>query len=122
MVKDACATQALLSIILNADVELGERLKSFKIETENLAPELKGNAIGKAEFLNKAHNSFSDKNNIPAVGIKNEDAFHFVAYIPKDKMVYEVDGLKGSPRLIGEFSSYTWLNTALEDIRKRIER
>lgn len=124
IVKDACATQALISILLNTDADLGSQLAEFKAKTMAMSPDERGMAIGTAEFLRNAHNSFDDSVNLKQ---KSADhgaaAFHFVAYVPVNKTVYELDGLKNYPRKVGTVEDETkWFESAIRDIESRIER
>lgn len=53
----------------------------------------------------------------------DEEAFHFVGYVPCDGNVYELDGLQKGPIPIGTFDSenpLSWLNTAREAIQERM--
>ncbi len=60
VVENACATQAILSILLNhLDIEIGSELMNFKQETSDLSAHEKGKAIGDFELLRKVHNEFS---------------------------------------------------------------
>jgi ubiquitin carboxyl-terminal hydrolase L5 len=64
-VTNACATQAILSVLLNAadtnssDLTLGPVLSEFKSFTSSFPPYLKGEAIGGSEEIRVSHNSFS---------------------------------------------------------------
>ncbi|RKP19733.1 cysteine proteinase, partial [Rozella allomycis CSF55] len=95
IVDNACATQAVLSIVLNRDdVSIGDDLLQFKDLTRNLAPQEKGAAIGRSELLRKVHNSFTanfetennyrrEKSTKKTREMQVEyDAYHFIAYVP----------------------------------------
>jgi ubiquitin carboxyl-terminal hydrolase L5 len=100
---NACATQAILSILLNAKeagngdandnsgvnvgMELGETLSNLKAFTSSFPPDLKGESIGASEEIRNAHNSFAkqeafmmaDEDRKRTAG-KDDEVFHFVAY------------------------------------------
>jgi len=149
MVTNACATQAILSVLLNAPsaeeeqngdhMQLGPILSSFKSFTSSFPPDLKGMAIGGSEDIRTAHNNFARNDPFLAEGgsrknPKSEDdsnLFHFIAYIPKNGQVYELDGLKSGPIVVGSYSNNTaseesqdaaWLNVARSAIQERIEK
>lgn len=138
-VQNACATQALLSILMNlpptaAGVELGSSLASFKDFCAGLTPELRGEAIGSNEVIRRVHNSFArpelamlDHTDRQKRGEREEDAFHFISIMPIAGKVYEFDGLQPAP-IRHEMSSTTasvggdsaWLATALRVIEEKI--
>ena len=123
---NACATQAILSVVLNAPVdELGDTLEEFKSFTESFPPDLKGEAIGASDELQTAHNSFArtdaflqEGRTVVATG--DEDVFHFVAYVPKDDKVYELDGLQQGPIVIGD-AGEDWMSVARSAVQERME-
>lgn len=109
--NNACATQAILSILLNnPEIDLGKELSEFKAFTRDFSPQVKslcfskdkGMAISNYETLKEAHNSFSKNEylSIERKGAKSsEDSFHFVAYLNINGQVVEFDGLRNAPIL-----------------------
>lgn len=58
--SNACATVALLNIIMNAQgVELGDRLQEFKTATADLPPPLRGWLLCNNKWIRMIHNSFA---------------------------------------------------------------
>jgi ubiquitin carboxyl-terminal hydrolase L5 len=123
---NACATQAILSVVLNAtDVDLGPTLSEFKDFTVAFSPSLKGVAISSSEPIKKAHNAFGrtdaflNDGKYVSDSRKSEDVFHFVAYVPQNGMVYELDGLQTGPIVVGEAGD-SWLAVARSAIQERM--
>lgn len=114
-VQNACATQAILSILLNSStknialdidsvdksnrrtIQLGQELSAFSEFCMDLDPEMRGEAIGASELLRKCHNSFARPEVLlytdPVLARERrnqkkdsqEDQFHFVSFIPDSK-------------------------------------
>lgn len=112
VVPNACATQAILSVLLNAkDVDIGPVLAEFKAFTGEfsaevtlfksawfpLAPlcislqrclrfQLKGLAISNSAPIRESHNSFARAEPFMMEESKGatekDDVFHFIAYVP----------------------------------------
>jgi len=108
VIENSCATQAILSVLLNcthSDVDLGATLTDFKQFVSNFDPETKGLALTNSDTIRGVHNSFARQtlfeldDKTPS---KEEDAFHFVAYLPINGRLYELDGLKEGPIDLGE--------------------
>lgn len=52
---------------------------------------------------------------------KEEDAFHFVAYVPIDGHIYELDGLKEAPIDLGEIpKNKDWTSAVKPLLEKRM--
>jgi len=125
---NACATQAILSVVLNTTgVELGSTLSEFRDFTASFPPSLKGVAISSSEPIKNAHNAFGRTDAFLNDGKyvshlrQSDDVFHFVAYIPKNNKVYELDGLQSGPIVVGDYEGDDqWLAVAREAIQQRM--
>jgi len=131
VVTNACATQAILSILMNIEentekVDLGEELKQLRSFTLGLPSDVIGETIGNSELIKQAHNSFArpepfiiEEAKKPK---KDDDVFHFIAYVPHQGSLYELDGLKGGPILLGDCTTENWLEKAVPQIQNRINK
>ncbi|KAL7750164.1 ubiquitin carboxyl-terminal hydrolase [Sorochytrium milnesiophthora] len=143
VITNACATQAILSVLLNIDwesarrsgseMQLGEELSNFRSFTSDFDPEFKGLAITNSDTIRRVHNSFARMDSFIMEreddSGKGEDAFHFIAYVPVGGVVYELDGLKSGPVAVGPIANdgsttddAAWLNTLIPAIQARIAR
>lgn len=122
-IRNACATQAILSIVLNAPLDVGDELRTFVEFSKEMDSVTKGMCLSNSEIIRAAHNSFAVQQTLAIEDptAEKEDPFHFVAYIPWKGHVYELDGLQEGPRDLGEEPSGGWLDTAIPDITSRIE-
>jgi ubiquitin carboxyl-terminal hydrolase L5 len=128
VIQNACATQAILNILMNQPqekLEVGVTLTDFKNFSAGLDSAMKGEVLNNSEVIRKAHNSFRHQSSFEIVKDENEkggDAFHFVGYVCVDKKVYELDGLQKGPILVGDAPTEgPWYETALAEIKRRTE-
>eukprot|EP00039_Didymoeca_costata_P020188 m.340393 g.340393 ORF g.340393 m.340393 type:complete len:319 (+) comp19268_c0_seq1:158-1114(+) len=122
-VTNACATQALLNILLNVEeVNIGDELSQFKEFTACFQPEDCGDAIGMSDTIRSVHNSFARQETfaMQREATEDDDAFHFVGFVPYKGNVYELDGLQNGPVNHGAHGD-NWIEKAVEVLRKRIE-
>ncbi|ESO84586.1 hypothetical protein LOTGIDRAFT_236234 [Lottia gigantea] len=129
VINNACATQAIISILLNCshqDVELGETLKSFKEFSQSFDPALRGLSLSNSDVIKQVHNSFARQQMFEfdeKQAKKDDDVFHFVGYLPIDNRLYELDGLKDGPVDLGAIPSETdWLDVVRPVIEKRMQK
>ncbi|KAI0150584.1 cysteine proteinase [Xylariaceae sp. FL1272] len=161
---NACATVALMNIIMNAQgIKLGPELQEFKDTTRTLPPPHRGHALNTHDFIRAIHNSVArrvdllsedllldnkheaankrrrtssatkkktTKNSKPRRKSDSDDnAFHYIAFVPVDGEVWELDGLETKPLRIGSYPLYdkdhnhiSWLDVANRAIQERMSR
>ncbi|XP_071479968.1 ubiquitin carboxyl-terminal hydrolase isozyme L5-like [Diadema antillarum] len=128
VINNACATQAILSVLMNcrhSDVSLGNQLKEFKEFTASFDPTMKGLTISNSEVIKQVHNSFARQQMFEfdaRLANKDDDVYHFVSYMPIDGRLYELDGLKDGPVDLGKADDDDWLKTVKPVIEERIRR
>ena len=129
LVPNACATQAILSVLLNSNntVQLGSCLADFKSFTADFTPEMRGLSLSNCERIKRVHNSFArpESTLLGAVdedqkGGEDEDQFHFIALLPVGDSLYELDGQHPAPISYGPSNGH-WTRHALEIVRRKIE-
>ena len=130
-IQNACATQAVLSLLMNQPqtLNIGNELSSFKEFVGSFDSELKGESISNADTIRNVHNSFSrpnpfvDESNEPHDRDENDDGlYHFIAYVPVNGVLYELDGLHPYPISHGscEFNEFAYKLPQV--LTRRIER
>ena len=125
VITNACATQAILSVLLNSqDLDIGPELNNLKSFTLEMDPQMKGLAIGESEVIKRVHNSFARPEPFVISNDKKPkkegDVYHFISYIPFKGKLYELDGLQEGPILIGDCDMNNWIDSAKDEINKRI--
>ncbi|KAK9479248.1 ubiquitin carboxyl-terminal hydrolase [Lipomyces japonicus] len=137
---NSCATLALLNIALNASisdpdcVKLLPELESFKEFTRSLIPFHRGLALMSSRFLCSTHNQFAkvseirdsimdlyrQSKNTAGKGDGQHESFHYIAYVPVNGALWELDGLRQRPVKICELGETLWYVTAVDEIHNRI--
>lgn len=116
VIQNACATQAILSVLLNVnhpDIQLGTTLNDFKDFTQSFDAYNRGLALSNASQIRTVHNSFARQTLFELDNSKNqkdEDVYHFISYLPIDGRLYELDGLKEGPIDLGAIGDQNWLD------------
>ncbi|RWS05069.1 ubiquitin C-terminal hydrolase-like protein [Dinothrombium tinctorium] len=129
VINNACATQAILSVLLNCnhpDVELGPTLSSFREFCQSFDATMKGLALSNSDVVKEVHNSFARQQMFEfdcRTANKDDDVYHFIAYLPIDGRLYELDGLKDGPIDLGAIpENVDWVEVARPVIEKRIKK
>lgn len=129
MINNACATQAILSVLLNraGEIELGDEVSNLQAFSMGLPADEKGHCIGNSEKIRVAHNSFTRQDpfvleDVSKPAGKDDEVYHFISFVPHKNRLYELDGLQAGPICFGECTEETWLAQAKEQIQLRIQK
>ena len=146
VIPNACATQALVNMLLNVDepeVKLGSMLNDYKEfakdfdpgvssfllsnQTPHPLPSLqnRGLTLSNMEQMRAVHNSFGRQTlfELDLKGPKDDDNYHFITYVPKNGKVYELDGLRDTPLEVAVVKEgQDWLQAVKPVIQARIEK
>ncbi|EDN95091.1 hypothetical protein SS1G_10966 [Sclerotinia sclerotiorum 1980 UF-70] len=143
---NACATIALLNIIMNVPgLDLGDIVSNFKSDTQFLKPAYRGQKLSQNEYIRNIHNTFARRmdilnadlalsNEVSAWENKkktkkksgktrsrsdDESGFHFIAFVPVKGVVWRLDGLQRQPVSLGQFDN-DWISVARANIYQHI--
>ncbi|NP_001133540.1 ubiquitin carboxyl-terminal hydrolase isozyme L5 [Salmo salar] len=97
VINNACATQAIVSVLLNcthSDMLLGETLTEFREFSLSFDAAMKGLALSNSEVIRQVHNG----------------------------RLYELDGLREGPIDLGVCNQDDWINAVRPVIEKRIQK
>ncbi|KAG6008811.1 hypothetical protein E4U21_003840 [Claviceps maximensis] len=128
-IHNACATQALLSVLMNKTsdgVEIGSQMRDFRDFTMVLPPDLRGEALSNFDLIREVHNSFARSSpfadETQRTDGEAEDAFHFIAYTPVNGILYELDGLQPAPISHGPCDADSFPTKIVDVLQRRVAR
>ncbi|XP_058945439.2 ubiquitin carboxyl-terminal hydrolase isozyme L5 [Pocillopora verrucosa] len=128
VITNACATQAILSVLLNCnhpDMDLGPTLSSFKEFSATFDSSLKGLSLSNSDVIRQVHNGFARQQMFEfdaKLPPKDDNVYHFVAYVPILGKLYELDGLRDGPIDLGPCTPENWLATCKPIIETRMQK
>ncbi|XP_061489978.1 ubiquitin carboxyl-terminal hydrolase isozyme L5 isoform X3 [Rhineura floridana] len=103
----------------------GSVVQDSRLDTIFFAKQMKGLALSNSEVIRQVHNSFARQQMFEFDAkstAKEEDAFHFVSYVPVNGRLYELDGLREGPIDLGVCNQDDWISAVRPVIEKRIQK
>lgn len=88
---------------------------------------MKGLAISNSDLIRSVHNSFA-RSDLFVNEIQNndkekdEDIYHFIAYVPVHGGLYEIDGLSDGPVYVDNCTDDDWVTKANQCIENRMRQ
>uniref|UniRef100_A0A3P8UR93 Ubiquitin carboxyl-terminal hydrolase n=1 Tax=Cynoglossus semilaevis TaxID=244447 RepID=A0A3P8UR93_CYNSE len=133
VINNACATQAIVSVLLNcshSDMLLGDTLTEFREFSQSFdafaSKHLMMTNKNKTKELHTGFFCFFFRQQMfefdAKSSAKDEDAFHFVSYVPVNGRLYELDGLREGPIDLGTCNQDDWISAVRPVIEKRIQK
>ncbi|XP_053324612.1 ubiquitin carboxyl-terminal hydrolase isozyme L5 isoform X3 [Spea bombifrons] len=96
-----------------------------RLDTIFFAKQMKGLALSNSEVIRQVHNSFARQQMFEFDAkstSKEDDAFHFVSYVPVNGRLYELDGLRDGPIDLGVCNQDEWISSVRPVIEKRMQK
>ncbi|XP_061095109.1 ubiquitin carboxyl-terminal hydrolase isozyme L5 isoform X2 [Conger conger] len=103
----------------------GSIVQDSRLDHIFFAKQMKGLALSNSEVIRQVHNSFARQQMFEfdaKSSAKDEDAFHFVSYVPVNGRLYELDGLREGPIDLGVCNQDDWISAVRPVIEKRIQK
>jgi len=125
-VGNACGTVGIIHAIANnADTftfKEGSVVKDFIDSTKSLSPEEKAKALEKHEGIAKCHSTSAQEGQTEAPPIDEKVNLHFLAFVEKNGVLYEMDGRKPFPINHGKTSEEGFLEDCAIVCKKFMNR
>ncbi len=108
------------------EIQLGDELGNLKEFTLPLPAEYRGSSLSNSERIRAVHNSFAKASPFSIEQTRpageDDDVYHFIAYMPINGALYELDGLQGAPIRHGACSFEEFPEKVIPVLQRRIER
>uniref|UniRef100_A0A7S2TIM0 Ubiquitin carboxyl-terminal hydrolase n=1 Tax=Lotharella oceanica TaxID=641309 RepID=A0A7S2TIM0_9EUKA len=120
-VGNACGTIAVLHAVLNNMERLkpteGKFFTKFLEETKGMTSKERAKALGESKDLEVEHEVVAKAGKTKA-NAREFANLHFIAFIKKNDVLYEMDGRKSMPIAHGKTSGATFLEDAFKQVKK----
>ncbi|XP_073500205.1 ubiquitin carboxyl-terminal hydrolase isozyme L5 isoform X3 [Phyllobates terribilis] len=103
----------------------GSVVRDSRLDTIFFAKQMKGLALSNSEVIRQVHNSFARQQMFEfdaKSSTRDDDAFHFVSYVPVNGRLYELDGLREGPIDLGPCSHDEWIAVVKPVIEARMQK
>ncbi|XP_063825911.1 ubiquitin carboxyl-terminal hydrolase isozyme L3 [Ostrinia nubilalis] len=124
-ISNACGTVALVhSVANNTDkIELADGyMKKFLDEAKNLDAAARGTLLEKSEGIINAHKELAQEGQTNTPSAEDPVNHHFITFIHKDGVLYELDGRKAFPINHGPTTADTLLESAAKICKEFMAR
>jgi ubiquitin carboxyl-terminal hydrolase L3 len=108
VIHNACGTIALVHGILNnkdIDLKAGSVLQEYFEKAKDLSVEERGKLLESDSKFTEAHQDVAQEGQTEAPSAEDKVNHHFIAFIEKDGILYEMDGRKAFPIEHGKTTS-----------------
>lgn len=122
-IGNACGTIALIHSVLNAchgglPIEQGSFFQEFQQETQSMSPSERASALEASKSLRGVHSTFANQGQTAAPDASEKIELHFVAFVVKDGVLYELDGRRNAPVSRGASTDATLLEDSCQIIKQ----
>jgi len=124
-ISNACGTVAMLhSVANNTDVISLDNgiLKDFLESTKESTPEERAKQLEENDSVCEVHDNIAREGQTAAPSLEDSVDYHFIAFVEKDGVLYDLDGRKPAPVDCGPSSKETFLKDAAKQCKAYMER
>jgi len=120
-ISNACGTIGMIHCVLNNAEKLNLQegfFKTFLEKTRNMDPSQRASSLVQSNEIEETHRTFANEGQSRPPEPEDEVDLHFVAFVEREHILYELDGRKPFPINHGPSSQ----GTLLEDTIKVMQR
>jgi len=124
-ISNACGTVAMLHSVANCldCIDLDEGiLKEFLEKTKDATPEEKAKQLEDSSAVCDVHDTIAKQGQTAAPSLEEHVDYHFIAFVEKDGILYDLDGRKPAPVNCGPTCKETFLRDAAKQCKSYMER